>query len=482
VQVLANPVVAAATAANYGRLQEMPCVLNTPSPWLGGKMNLIIKGSPALLGTSKCLCANAGLIEITDPGQSTVKEGGPMNVTVRDASGSVVSEHRIEQQEPETVNSLAPQSVAPNGLTSGGMALQQGTNSSSASANDPASSSSSAAASTQSTLSVRKVEGAAKTYPRQKIVYKVTEYIKDISKMNAEDKEKVKETKWAVKIDNDIIKLEDKKGGKITLDIDKDWEGKDIFVMAYIEDTEKAVQKTKVLQDQSTSVLIRGVVGEDEAFVGREVKYEVTNSNKDRDAGKIGNDSIIKWKINADGKDITLLGKKGERSITLKIKPEWAGQEIIVMPHFKTPTETVSVKTRVEKLNLPKILVETRQIEGKDEHGNIARDMHFGFKSASGHINKIEEIKHDMEKPQYSTFDDKLNGLTIAINDTWGHRARIMDYEYDASSKKFKSKLEITIFDHFGLDENDIETYGTAELVSQSIWESLEQAVRNKLS
>jgi len=54
---MANPAVAAATAANYGRLQKMPCVPITPFPWLNGKMNLIINGSPALLSTSKCACS-----------------------------------------------------------------------------------------------------------------------------------------------------------------------------------------------------------------------------------------------------------------------------------------------------------------------------------------------------------------------------------------------------------------------------------------
>jgi len=77
---LANPVVAAATAANYGRLQPMPCVPNTTLPWIGAKMNVRIKGNPALLDTSKLMCMWAGIIEITNPGQKTMKEGcTPLN-------------------------------------------------------------------------------------------------------------------------------------------------------------------------------------------------------------------------------------------------------------------------------------------------------------------------------------------------------------------------------------------------------------------
>jgi len=66
---LANPTVAAATAANMGVLTPMPCVPNTPSPWLSGKTDVIEKGDPALLNTCKLQCAWAGTIEITNNGQ-----------------------------------------------------------------------------------------------------------------------------------------------------------------------------------------------------------------------------------------------------------------------------------------------------------------------------------------------------------------------------------------------------------------------------
>ena len=66
---LANPTVAAATAANLGRLQPMPCIPNTVSPWMSGKMDVFVKGQPALLNNDKLMCMWAGVIEIIDEGQ-----------------------------------------------------------------------------------------------------------------------------------------------------------------------------------------------------------------------------------------------------------------------------------------------------------------------------------------------------------------------------------------------------------------------------
>ncbi|MCL2041726.1 MAG: DUF4280 domain-containing protein [Bacteroidales bacterium] len=68
---LANPIVASATAANYGKLQEMPCIPNTTSPWIPGSMNVLVKGQPAVMDNCKLMCMWAGIIEVTDAGQSS---------------------------------------------------------------------------------------------------------------------------------------------------------------------------------------------------------------------------------------------------------------------------------------------------------------------------------------------------------------------------------------------------------------------------
>lgn len=66
---LNNPVVAAATAANYGRLQKMPCIPVTVAPWIGGKMDALLGNMPSLLKSSKIMCMWCGLINISDDGQ-----------------------------------------------------------------------------------------------------------------------------------------------------------------------------------------------------------------------------------------------------------------------------------------------------------------------------------------------------------------------------------------------------------------------------
>jgi len=69
---LANPAVAAATAAAMGVLVPMPCVPVTSAPWAPGAPTVLIGNMAALTMASKLMCSFGGVIEITMPGQTTV--------------------------------------------------------------------------------------------------------------------------------------------------------------------------------------------------------------------------------------------------------------------------------------------------------------------------------------------------------------------------------------------------------------------------
>jgi hypothetical protein len=70
---LANPQVAAATAAAMGALTPMPCLPTIPAPWVPGCPTVLVANMPALNATSKCLCAYGGQISVVVPGQFTVQ-------------------------------------------------------------------------------------------------------------------------------------------------------------------------------------------------------------------------------------------------------------------------------------------------------------------------------------------------------------------------------------------------------------------------
>jgi hypothetical protein len=72
-QSLVNPTVAAATSANLGKLQPMPCIPNTTAPWMNGKTNVNASGYPVLMKNSKLMCMWAGNIEITDENNSNIQ-------------------------------------------------------------------------------------------------------------------------------------------------------------------------------------------------------------------------------------------------------------------------------------------------------------------------------------------------------------------------------------------------------------------------
>lgn len=71
-QSLANPMVAAATAAALGALTPMPCIPMTMAPWVPGAPTVMMGPMPALNNSSKLMCNWGGVIGITVPGQFTV--------------------------------------------------------------------------------------------------------------------------------------------------------------------------------------------------------------------------------------------------------------------------------------------------------------------------------------------------------------------------------------------------------------------------
>jgi hypothetical protein len=62
-----NPTVIAATAAALGVFTPMPCIPVTTA-WVPGSPTTMIAKKPALTAGSTCICAWAGVIQITVPG------------------------------------------------------------------------------------------------------------------------------------------------------------------------------------------------------------------------------------------------------------------------------------------------------------------------------------------------------------------------------------------------------------------------------
>ncbi|MGA3125493.1 MAG: DUF4280 domain-containing protein [Candidatus Korobacteraceae bacterium] len=68
-----NPMVAAATAAALGVLTPMPCIPNTPSPWVTGAPTVLLGNQPTLDNISQLMCIWGGVITFVDAGEETVQ-------------------------------------------------------------------------------------------------------------------------------------------------------------------------------------------------------------------------------------------------------------------------------------------------------------------------------------------------------------------------------------------------------------------------
>ncbi len=69
---MANPQVAAATAAAMGVLTPQPCSPVQAGTWIPTKPKVLVNGKPCLASDCKMMCAYGGSISIINPGQVKV--------------------------------------------------------------------------------------------------------------------------------------------------------------------------------------------------------------------------------------------------------------------------------------------------------------------------------------------------------------------------------------------------------------------------
>ena len=69
---MANPAVAAATAAKLGVFTPAPCARIPAGPWIPKAVTKLVANKPVLSMSCTCICPYGGMIKIMNPGQMKV--------------------------------------------------------------------------------------------------------------------------------------------------------------------------------------------------------------------------------------------------------------------------------------------------------------------------------------------------------------------------------------------------------------------------
>lgn len=69
---MANPQVAAATAAAQGVLTPQPCIPMTTAPWTPGSTSVTVGGQPAVSDSCQLVCQWGGQIQVQSAGQTDI--------------------------------------------------------------------------------------------------------------------------------------------------------------------------------------------------------------------------------------------------------------------------------------------------------------------------------------------------------------------------------------------------------------------------
>ncbi|MEH6995503.1 DUF3289 family protein, partial [Neobacillus drentensis] len=91
--------------------------------------------------------------------------------------------------------------------------------------------------------------------------------------------------------------------------------------------------------------------------------------------------------------------------------------------------------------------------ELKKNGGNLAA---LRFDNSTKATNTFyQNIQDNASYPTFSSWNDRIGGLTITVNDTWGNTISVKDFSVE--NNHFEGVMHVRLYDHFGLDQPDVE-------------------------
>ncbi|PGS48528.1 DUF3289 family protein [Bacillus sp. AFS041924] len=91
--------------------------------------------------------------------------------------------------------------------------------------------------------------------------------------------------------------------------------------------------------------------------------------------------------------------------------------------------------------------------ELKNNGGNLAA---LKFDKSTKNTNEFYNfVQRNASYPTFSSWGDRVGGLTITVNDTWGNTVSVKDFSVE--NNHFKGVMRVRLYDHFGLDQPDVE-------------------------
>lgn len=122
----------------------------------------------------------------------------------------------------------------------------------------------------------------------------------------------------------------------------------------------------------------------------------------------------------------------------------------------KGPIRTAAKNTRADAFTDPVLTKAALDHQSMKDFVATAKDLSIKAIVAAGQDPAAAKTFVMPRSPIFHDASDIVNGLTIIINDTWAYDVDLVDYHL-LDAKKFQGRIKITVYDHFGLDQPDLD-------------------------